>query len=435
MNTADFKQYADLLERARSGDDEAFREIYRRTKGAQIYHLQGILGPGEDIQDALQEVYSLLYQNQDKINPPTVFVAYLNRLTYYVARNMERKEARRKQTFVSLDWLENMEGEKQTDALGNIERQERIQIVRDSINNLPAQERSVVFMRYYQKLSHKDVAMSLGVTVARSKRLLQLAHKHLKADLEEKGIRSWGVLLGPAFGLSISESGQPAGAEEGASSASAECAAGNAGEAGLGLISGGVSARAAGAAGGIAAAVGIAATLIFGGLFDTPEVRSVQVSESSPAATAQVDVTVDSRLPVSRLVLTGDNGREYYGVRLSGNTYRAIVADNGTYTVTAKTNSGKSAVASAQVDCIDRKNPTVREALYEDGATKIYFAADESGIAYDNIYCTDASGAVTKPSYTDPSKDLAVFYLPEEDLTLHFEDKAGNTSELPLYFN
>lgn len=435
MDKADFKQYADLLERARNGDDEAFREIYRRTKGAQIYHLQGILGPGEDIQDALQEVYSLLYQNQNKINPPTVFVAYLNRLTYYVARNMERKEARRKQTFVSLDWLENMEGEKQTDALGNIERLERIQIVRDSINKLPSQERSVVFMRYYQKLSHKDVAMSLGVTVARSKRLLQLAHKHLRADLEERGIHSWSVLLGPAFGLSVGDDGQSSGSGEAGSSVSAECAAGNAGKAGPGFISGSFPASTAGAVGGIVAVVGIAATLVFGGLFDTPRVRSVKVAKSSFATTAQVDVTIESRLPVSRLVLTNDNGRKYYGARLSGNTYRAVVADNGTYTVTAKTNGGRSTMTSAQVDCIDRKNPVVREALYEDGAVKIYFAADESGIAYDNVYCTDASGAVTKPAYTKPSEDLAVFYLPEEDLTLHFEDKAGNTSELPLYFD
>lgn len=436
MEKAEFRQYADLLERARNGDDEAFREIYRRTKASQIYHLKGILGSSDEVKDALQEVYALLYQNMDKINPPTVFVAYINRLSYYVARNMERKQNRRDQTFVNLDWLENLEGEDQQDALKSIEKEEKLRLVRDTIDSLPNDERSVIFMRYFQKLSHQDIAISMGITMARSKRIQHLAQKHLRTMLEKKGIKSWGILVAQvcgAFGGEAIPETLKAGAPDSTGLVGSHHNPGSTGLRSLktALTSAGGSTT---AYAGAAAACLIAAAAGGRGLFNTPEVKSIEVTKAPSAIEAKVDINIDSTLPVNQVTVTGENGNISYGIRESGSSYRAVVQDNGTYEISIKTNGGKTAADTVRVDCIDRDNPKVQDIQYEGDITKILFAPDESGVEYDSIYCTDNTGATVKPISTDPEQQLAIFRLSKKDHTLYFEDKAGNMSEMPLIY-
>ena len=431
MKKSEFKEYADLLIKAQNGDDEAFREIYRRTKAAQLYHLKNIMGNSDDVMDALQEVYILLYQNLKKINPPTVLIAYLNRLSYHVGQNMQRKEGRRNRTFITMDWLENVEGEEQPNMQNSVENDEKIQMVRDAISQLPEQEQSVIFMRYYQKLKQKEVAMSLGVSLDKAKNLQRAAHKKLGRILKSRGVSTWGVLLPGVF--------IPDGSGTGSAGAGTASAAGPASL---------LSVTAAGAAGTGAAVLGVTAVLMYGvSSMGHTTIHSAEVFADPAAGKARIQITADSTTPVRRVTLTQNASqstsessasdrnteRVSFGQRTGSGEYLLLAKQNGSYTITVETNGGSKASREIQVTGLDEEMPEVIGIRSENGTLIIQFADDLSGVDYSNLFCESDSGKTLRPIKINEKKNEAVFELTQENQKLHFSDKAGNAGQIPLY--
>lgn len=436
MNRGEFKEYARLVVRAKEGDEEAFREIYQRTLPAQRHYLMSILGPSQEITDALQDVYVLLYQNLDKINPPRLLVAYLNRISYYVGKNMERRCAKHQNHTVNLDWIENMEGREETDVLYHIEKEERCRTVREAINELPKKERDVIFMRYYQHLKHQEVALSLDISLASAKRLQQSAQKHLRVLLEKKGITGLSAVVATTFDAQLSAEAQTAG--EGASGVTGSAtAAGGAGSAGISSLATAISTTAgAGTLYAGAAAILLSAAILGGVSFaDGPSIGKATMPLELTADPVKVKVRVDSRVPVKELIFTDENGQNTYGVRLSGNEYEVPVSENGRYRITAQANNGKRDESEVVVNCVDNKAPQVANITTDGPQTTIVFAEDLSGIDFEKVYCVAAGESEPiKPAQIHEAENYAVFTLSDQDHTLHFRDKAGNENELPLHF-
>lgn len=428
MDKVEFKYYAKLATQAKAGDEEAFLEIYQRTKPAQICHLRGILGTTEEIQDALQEVYALLYQNLDKINPPTVLIAYLNRLTYYVGKNMARKQSRRNRTFSSMESMDEIEGEHLQEELYSLEKREVYGLVRRAVDELPAEQRSVVIMRYYQRLKYEDVAMSMGITQSKAKRLMSSAQENLRKALRRQGIQEWEVLIPPALGLEVTRNVEPGGESV------TELPAGNGPLAGVksGIFQAVAESTLLSAG---TAVLGLAVCIVGGAAFVAgPKISDVRPQSRPTNHAARVEVSVDSTLPIQSISLKDDSGRVYEGRRGYDNVYFVEAPENGGYRVIVENNRGRSAEADCQVDCIDREQPRVADILTEGELTQIIFEEDASGIDLDSIYCLGEDGERTKPSSVDGDGHSAYFYLPESDQTLYFRDRAGNTSKLPLMF-
>lgn len=416
MDKAEFKYYAQLVKRAQAGDEEAFKEIYRRTKPAQICHLRGILGTTEEIQDALQEVYALLYQNLKKINPPTVLIAYLNRLSYYVGRNMERKQSRRRRTFSNMEWMDQIEGEQYQEELHSYENQEIYGRVREAIDQLSEQQRSVIIMRYYQKLKYEDVAMSLGITQSKAKRIMSSAQENLRKLLKKQGIRNWELVVAQSF------------ATEGGKRIKNRCAQ----ELQPGLFTAATGSTSAHVG---AAAMGLSIFIAGGtGMIGGPVISSVQSDEEPVNTKARIEMQIDSGVPVHRLTVENSNGKTYEGRRDYDNIYYVEVPENGSYRITAETNQGKKTVADCQVDSVDKELPRVADIRTEKELTRVIFEEDKSGVDLDSIYCEGPSGEIIKPLSVEGDGRSALFRLPESDQTLYFKDRAGNISRLPLYY-
>lgn len=441
MNRGEFKEYAKLVVRAKEGDEDAFREIYQRTLPAQRHYLMGILGPSQEVTDALQDVYVLLYQNLDKINPPRLLVAYLNRISYYVGKNMERRCAKHQNHTVNLDWIENMEGREDTDVLYHIEKEERCRTVREAINELPKKERDVIFMRYYQHLKHQEVALSLDISLASAKRLQQSAQKHLRVLLEKKGITGLSAVVATTFDAQLSAEKNAAEKNTAGESASnmsnATATAGGAGSVGISPLTAAISASAgAGAVHAGAAALLLSAAILGGVSFaGAPSIGKATVPSELTAGPVKVKVHVDSRVPVKELIFTDENGQNTYGVRLSGNEYEVPVSENGRYRITAQANNGKRDESEVVVNCVDNKAPQVANITTDGPQTTIVFAEDLSGIDFEKVYCVAAGESEPiKPAQIHEAENYAVFTLSDQDHTLHFRDKAGNENELPLHF-
>lgn len=122
------KELGALVERARKGDEDAFRELYEHTARVQYHQLRQLVPDADEAQDALQDTYLLLYQNLDKINPPGCLVAYLNRLTYYVGKNAKKRSMRFHNRMINLDEIGELR-ETSDPPLKKVEEEEETQTI------------------------------------------------------------------------------------------------------------------------------------------------------------------------------------------------------------------------------------------------------------------------------------------------------------------
>lgn len=417
MGHKDFRKYASLLEEARKGNSQAFRELYRETSKSQLYHLRTHINEPEALKDALQEVYILLYQNMDKINPPTVVVAYLNRLTYFVGKNTARKLSRYSSHLTEFEWLDEIEEPEAQERLNQIEHSEQQKLILNTIDKLPPKERSAIYMRFYQNLRHQDVALSLGISEASAKRLQRSAQVHLRELLIKEGISGVSIFIPGYLGKLIQRSeplppNKPSchsctpGSASGSSSFAANLAA-----AGLSL-----------------------AVICGGSLSGSPTITSITVPQKPVKAPAKIEIQVASSFPVMQVRLTDKEGRKIYGERTAKNTYHAYISHNGQYQVDIISNNGQKNTGQANVTTIDSGHPEVT-CRAEDDKLYVSMMDDESGIDYDSLYCQGVkSNEIIHPRKIDYKEGLAIFSLPHEEVVIHLKDNAGNEGKIPIAY-
>ena len=80
----DAKYLAYLARFIRKRDKEAFVELYNYThKKIDQYALQFLKDP-HLAQDAVQEIYILIYKNIDSLKEDSLFLSWMNQITYHV---------------------------------------------------------------------------------------------------------------------------------------------------------------------------------------------------------------------------------------------------------------------------------------------------------------------------------------------------------------
>ncbi|HSW51514.1 MAG TPA: RNA polymerase sigma factor [Bryobacteraceae bacterium] len=89
---------ADLIERARGGDDAAFNRIVLATRRRVLGTIARLIGRREDVEDVGQQVFLRLYLSLDQLRTPDVFDPWLYRLTVNAAYDYLRKQRRRSET-------------------------------------------------------------------------------------------------------------------------------------------------------------------------------------------------------------------------------------------------------------------------------------------------------------------------------------------------
>lgn len=417
MGNKDFRKYASLLIEARSGNNQAFQELYRETSKSQLYHLRTHIQEPEALKDALQEVYILLYQNMDKVNPPSVVVAYLNRLTYFVGKNMARKLRRYSSHLTEFEWLDEIEEPGAQERLNQVEDSEQQRLILNTIDKLPVKEQSAIFMRFYQNLRHQDVALSLGISEASAKRLQRSAQTHLRELLIKEGVSGVSIFIPGYLGKLIQRSG-PLPADTSTFRSSAPGSAAGSGSFAAGL-----------------AATGLSLAVICGGsLAGSPTITSITVPQKPVRAPAKIEIRADSPFPVKQIRLTDESGKQVYGECIDKNTYYAYINENGQYKIEVISNNGKKNTRQAIVTTIDNGHPDVT-CRAEEGNLYVSMKDKESGINYDSLYCEGIkSGEITHPLNIDYSNGLAIFSLPNEDVVIHLKDNAGNEGKIPVAY-
>ncbi len=168
---------ADLIRRARAGDDAAYAEIVRQHQEAVFRLAYLFLGSADDAQDVAQEVFIRAHGALERFDESRPLRPWLLSITANAARNRLRSFARYVNALRRLIVPEN-------DLAASAERALEAQALWQAIRRLSAADQEVIYLRYFLELSVSETAEALHVEQGTVKSRLSRALDRLRAVIE-----------------------------------------------------------------------------------------------------------------------------------------------------------------------------------------------------------------------------------------------------------
>jgi RNA polymerase sigma-70 factor (ECF subfamily) len=175
----------ELVDRARGGDEAAFRVIVERYEPRVAATVVGMLGPGDEAEDVGQETFIRLYRSLDRFRGDASLGTYLTRIAINRSLTALRRRRRWTSRFVRKD-----DGERELpDAAGDlrteIDREDDARRVHRAIDRLSPDHRAVVVLRMIDGCSTREAAAILGVPPGTVMSRLARALGRLESELKE----------------------------------------------------------------------------------------------------------------------------------------------------------------------------------------------------------------------------------------------------------
>jgi RNA polymerase sigma-70 factor (ECF subfamily) len=168
-----------LLARARKGDKEAFGQIiypYERL----IYNIAyKYMGNTEDAKDIAQDSLIKVYLNIKHCHSLETFKAWAVKITVNTALDALRKRMRR-----STDVLEEYQAPETDGPEQKLMQNENIRRVKEAINSLPEEHRTLIILRDLEGFSYDELAKITGVALGTVKSRLSRARHTLREQID-----------------------------------------------------------------------------------------------------------------------------------------------------------------------------------------------------------------------------------------------------------
>jgi RNA polymerase sigma-70 factor (ECF subfamily) len=178
-----------LAARLAAGDDHALAEVFDRLAASVYGAAVRVIGPGAAAQDVVQDVFVELWSHPERYDPA---MGSLRTFLLVVARNravdITRSELRRiarQQRHHRLS-----PGEVPRTPCDEVTSAATASAVRAAVNTLPADQRRVVELAYFDGLSCREVARVAGIPEGTAKSRLRRALVKLEAALDRQLLES-----------------------------------------------------------------------------------------------------------------------------------------------------------------------------------------------------------------------------------------------------
>jgi RNA polymerase sigma-70 factor, ECF subfamily len=180
-----------IVERALTGDADAFGEIVQRWERRIFALAYGMLGREEDARDATQETFLAAFKNLRGFRGEAKVSSWLHRIA--VNQCITRQRRAKVRSEAALDDEEERNAASFASPIeflpaGIAEGQERTDAVRRAVNALPLELRQVVVMKEFEELTFREIADALDMPLSTVKSRLYTALKQLQMRLQRFGI-------------------------------------------------------------------------------------------------------------------------------------------------------------------------------------------------------------------------------------------------------
>lgn len=157
----------DLVERLQAGDERAFEELVEEYR-ERVYRVAWrILRDDEDAEDAAQEAFIKVYRNVERFERRSSIYTWLYRITVNIALNkLKRDKFRRMVPLGDMIRRDTSPGSDPARAAIGSEIARRIG---EAVSTLPEKQRAVFTLKFYEELSHREIAEIVGCSEGTSK--------------------------------------------------------------------------------------------------------------------------------------------------------------------------------------------------------------------------------------------------------------------------
>ncbi|MBL4846819.1 MAG: RNA polymerase sigma factor [Planctomycetes bacterium] len=175
----------DLVQRCRSNRAElqdSFRALYERHSGAAFHYLSALVGR-ERALDALQETFLRVYRNLDRYDSGRSFRSWVLGVARNVGLDTIRREGVRATSPLGHETALDVHGPAE-----EASRREQDTLLRQSVCELPPDQRAVLLLRQIEGLGYKEIAATLGIAERTAQYRMRRAVERLAGSLRRRGL-------------------------------------------------------------------------------------------------------------------------------------------------------------------------------------------------------------------------------------------------------
>lgn len=234
---------------ARNGDQEAVGKLYNLTYNNVYHTVKSMIRDEDAVLDILQDSYVKAFQSLEQLDKAENFRAWIKRIAANKAKDYLKKA--KPMLFSEMSAGEDLEFTFEDDCPSHqpeavLDRKETARLVKEILDSLSEEQRMVIGMFYYEQMSVREIAETLGCSENTVKSRLNYGRKKVEyqvRQLEKQGVKLYSLAPIPFF-LWLLRNWETADAVTPAAAAAGSASAAAAGTA----IGGAVAARTVGAA-------------------------------------------------------------------------------------------------------------------------------------------------------------------------------------------
>jgi len=172
--------HADLIERCRLGEREAYYKVYKLYSKAMFNVSFRITGREDDAEDVLQEGFISAFKNLESYRGDSSFGAWLKKIVVNKAITVLNK--RRMEPLPELEDWDIPEEDEAFEYGGGL----TVELVKKAMLQLPDGYRSVLSLYLLEGYDHQEIAEIMGITESTSKSQLNRAKSKLRELLTSR---------------------------------------------------------------------------------------------------------------------------------------------------------------------------------------------------------------------------------------------------------
>ena len=173
------------VEKLKSGNDEAFNEVYQKTYNYVYFRAKQVMKNEDDAMDLMQIVYMEAYKSIKNLDKAESVYSWLSSITFRQGMKIFQKK---KEILLDEDF-ENIFDSVETSDIDSrpelsLERKEQQRLVAELIDSLPEVQRATMVAFYYDNIKIEEIAEVMDCSVGTVKSRLSYARQALKKKLE-----------------------------------------------------------------------------------------------------------------------------------------------------------------------------------------------------------------------------------------------------------
>ena len=168
-----------LVERALSGDEAAFKQLFTRHRDDASRVVYRMLGASPEVEDVVQDVFLHVYRSLHTFRGDSRFSTWLYRLAVNVTRmHLRRRKSRPR--FADVDVPETpSEDQRVLDPGEEVDQRMRIRALYEVLDTLSEKKREVLVLHDFDGVVAKEIAETLDIPVLTVRTRLFYARKEL----------------------------------------------------------------------------------------------------------------------------------------------------------------------------------------------------------------------------------------------------------------